>query len=129
MTPTVIMIDDNEDDLLFTRIVFERSGCDVNLRQFIYAQEALEFFRSASLPEPALVLLDINMPGMGGFDFLEAYEALPADKRQAVVIVMLTSSIDDRDRSRAMGFSTVKGFVSKPLDRPEAAKLLTLLGD
>lgn len=127
MASMVIMIDDNEDDLLFTRIVFERSGADVNLKQFTSAQEALEFFKTTELPRPALVLLDINMPGMSGFDFLEAYEALPVDMRNSVVVVMLTSSIDDRDKERAVKFASVKGFVSKPLDRAEAGQLLKLM--
>lgn len=128
MTAQVIMIDDNEDDLLFSRIVFERSGSDLNLVQFTSAVEALAYFQSGALSQPALVLLDINMPGMGGFEFLEAYQGLPSHLRTSTVIVMLTSSIDDRDRVRALSFPPVKGFVSKPLERNGVADLLKLVG-
>ena len=127
MTKKVIMIDDNEDDLFFTQIVFERSGLDVDLQKFTSAKDALAFFESAELCEPALVLLDINMPGMSGFDFLEAYEHLLANKRASVVVVMLTSSIDDRDKERALRFSSVKAFLSKPIEPQGAPGLLKLL--
>lgn len=124
MTLQVIMIDDNEDDLLYTRIVLGRTGRPLDIVEFTSAQDALQHFVAHAPDQPALVLLDINMPGMSGFDFLEAYEALPAASRQSLVVVMLTSSIDDRDRNRAMSFSSVKGFANKPLDKTVAAELL-----
>ena len=127
MGQNVIMIDDNEDDLFFTRIVFERSGLDLTLHQFTSAREALSYFERRELEEPALVLLDINMPGMDGFDFLEAYEKLSPNKRQSKVVVMLTSSIDDRDRERALFFASVKAFLSKPIDAGAAAEMIKLL--
>ena len=127
MTRQVIMIDDNEDDFFYTQIVFERTGLDVELAHFPSAQDALSFFERAELSAPALVLLDINMPGMSGFDFLEAYEQLPANKRASVVVVMLTSSIDDRDKERALRFSSVKAFLSKPIEAQAAPGLLVLL--
>lgn len=127
MTHQVVMIDDNEDDLLFTRIVLGRSGCPVDTVEFTSAQDALQHFADQAPEQRALVLLDINMPGMSGFDFLEAYETLPQSSRQALVVVMLTSSIDDRDRERALRFPSVKGFANKPLDKAVAAELLKML--
>jgi CheY-like chemotaxis protein len=73
------------------------------------------------------VLLDINMPGMSGFDFLTAYEQFPANKRSSVVVVMLTSSIDDRDKERALRFSSVKAFLTKPIESQVVPGLLNLL--
>ena len=127
MSKTVFMIDDNEDDLLFTQIIFNRYAPDVALQQFTSAQSALSFFERSELSASALVLLDINMPGMGGFDFLDAYEQLPAAKRAAVVVVMLTSSADERDRQRALRYASVKAFSSKPLDRQSVADLLNFI--
>ena len=127
MTKKVIMIDDNEDDLFYTQIVFERSGLDVALEQFMSAKEALAYFESGALSEPALVLLDINMPGMSGFDFLAAYGRLPKERRASAVVVMLTSSIDDRDREKALQFPEVKAFLSKPIDAQAAAAVMSKL--
>ncbi len=127
MTKRVIMIDDNEDDLLFTRIAFERCGPEADLMQFVKAQDALDYLARGEITEPALVLLDINMPGMSGFDFLQAYELLPRSSRTSLVVVMLTSSNDERDKQRAFQSPMVKDYVNKPIARPRAAELLDLL--
>ena len=127
MTKKVIMIDDNEDDLLFTRIAFERCGREADLMQFVKAQDALAYLVRGEMTEPALVLLDINMPGMSGFEFLEAYAQLPQESRTSLVVVMLTSSNDERDKERAFQSPMVKGYVNKPIARPRAAELLDLL--
>lgn len=127
MSKKVIMIDDNEDDLLFTRIAFERCGREADLVQFVKAQDALAYLVSGELTEPALVLLDINMPGMSGFNFLQAYEQLALSSCTAVIVVMLTSSNDERDKERAFRSPMVKGYLTKPISRPKAAELLDLL--
>ena len=127
MSKTVIVIDDNEDDLLFAQISIERCGHPVELKLFLRAQEALAFLASGELVEPALVLLDINMPVMNGFDFLDAYEQLPIAIRATVMVVMLTSSIDERDRQRAFSYASVKDYMLKPSERSQVATLLELL--
>lgn len=127
MNKKVIMIDDNEDDLLFTRIAFERCGREVDLMQFVKAQDALTYLVCGELTEPALVLLDINMPGMSGFDFLQAYEQLPPNSCTSVIVVMLTSSNDERDKERAFRSPMVKAYLNKPISRTRAAELLDLL--
>ena len=127
MTKKVIMIDDNEDDLLFTRIAFERCGREADLMQFVKAQDALDYLAGGEMTEPALVLLDINMPGMSGFDFLQAYEQLAQESRTSLIVVMLTSSNDERDKQRAFQSPMVKDYVNKPISRPRAAELLDLL--
>jgi CheY-like chemotaxis protein len=127
LTKTVIVIDDNEDDLLFAQISVQRCGQPADLKQFLRAQDALAFLASAELTEPALVLLDINMPVMNGFDFLDAFEQLPVARRANVMVVMLTSSIDQRDRQRAFSYASVKDYLRKPVERGEVASLLQLL--
>ena len=61
------------------------------------------------------------MPGMNGFEFLEAYEALDPRHRGSTVVVMLSSSPDPTDRNKALSFACVKGYAIKPLE-PEAAR-------
>lgn len=121
---TVVIIDDNEDDLFFTRLVLERSGRDCTLISFQSAPQALVSVAKGELPADALVLLDINMPVMNGFDFLQAYEALPTAKRAQLSVVMLTSSYNKVDKDRAFGFASVKSFVNKPLTAEQAGQLL-----
>jgi CheY-like chemotaxis protein len=127
MSKTVILIDDNEDDLLFAQISVRRCGHPADLKEFFRAQDALAFLASGELVKPALVLLDINMPVMNGFDFLDAYERLPMAVRANVMVVMLTSSIDERDRQRAFSYDSVKDYMRKPIERSQVAALLPLL--
>jgi CheY-like chemotaxis protein len=123
--PCVLLIDDNDADLLYTRIVLERAG----LAQRVIAEEsaarALALLEGPEPPPVDLILLDINMPGMDGFDFLQAYMHLPAQRRRAVV--MLTSSPDPDDRQRAEAFDCVKGYLIKPLDLAQAREVVQSL--
>jgi CheY-like chemotaxis protein len=74
-----------------------------------------------------MILLDINMPGMDGFQFLDAFEALPDDMRAGTIVVMLTSSPDPRDRMHAEAYSCVRGYVVKPISLAAARQLAGLL--
>lgn len=125
----ILLIDDSEADRLYTRIVLERSGADREVFDYESARDALSDLKLGRI-EVDLILLDINMPGMDGFEFLDAYQSLPdhdpADAGappKAVAVVMLTSSPDQTDRQRALGFSCVKGYVIKPLDLAAARDL------
>ncbi|MDP3166805.1 MAG: response regulator [Hydrogenophaga sp.] len=121
------MIDDNENDLLFTRIALQRCGVDYEVRGVERAQEALQMLTTDPAHGIDLILLDINMPVMDGFGFLRAFEALPAEQRGHTVVVMLSSSSDPVDRARAAGHACVRGFLSKPLDKTAAANLIHLV--
>ncbi|MFN7123502.1 MAG: response regulator [Hydrogenophaga sp.] len=128
MSCRVLMVDDNENDLLFTRIALQRSGVDCEVQAFERAQEALDLLSSRPDHGVDLILLDINMPVMDGFAFLRAFEALPAGHRAHTVVVMLSSSSDPADHSRAAGHACVRGFLNKPLDKDAAAGLIRLIG-
>lgn len=128
MPRRVMLVDDNENDLLFTRIALQRCGVDYEICEFERAENALGLLSNDPGHGIDIILLDINMPGMDGFDFLAAFEALPASHRGEVVIVMLTSSSDPSDRQRASRHPSVRGFLNKPLDRAAAAGLSELIG-
>ena len=123
----VMMVDDNDNDLLFTRLTLQRCGVPCEVVGFTHAQAALDHLRDTPDHGVTLILLDINMPVMNGFDFLEAFERLPADTRQGTVVAMLSSSSDPADRRRADGFASVCGYLTKPLERATAADLLSRL--
>lgn len=92
-------------------------------------KDALEFLTNrisggASLPD--LIFLDINMPVMNGFEFLEAYEKQFGDNQQAkALIVMLTTSLHPTDLERAKNFESVSDYVYKPLMEEKLEEILT----
>lgn|GEM_PF-386477 len=128
----VLIVDDNEADRVLTRLMLERSQRWGPVGTVSSGEDALAMFADfeatqAANPEhfpPRLLLLDINMPRMNGFEFLEALGGLelPEDRAPAIV-VMLSSEHATGDRRRAERFAAVRGFVHKPLTVDHAIEL------
>ena len=75
---------------------------------------------------PSLILLDINMPAMNGFEFLEAYQSLltTQDIYPSPTVIMFTSSDEENDKEKAMRFPFVKDYLIKPLSPEKVNKLV-----
>lgn len=129
MTPppfrTVMLIDDCDADNFFHGIVIERSGIALALKVFEWAEKALEWFRTNPHHDVDLVLLDINMPRMDGFEFLDVFHRLPQENQGDAKICMLSSSPLDADRERAMAYPKVSDFVVKPLEDASLRQIAT----
>ncbi|MBB4081055.1 CheY-like chemotaxis protein [Lewinella aquimaris] len=77
-----------------------------------------------NFPRPDLVFLDINMPVLDGWGFLDAYHQLPEACRARVLIVMLTSSVGDSDYARAGEYALIDAHESKPLTKEKIRGLM-----
>lgn len=114
----ILIIDDNPADVFLHTRVIKRMGCAEEIDACEDGLAALEYLRGEAggePPRPALVFLDINMPCMNGWEFLEAYEALPAHLRGGVVIAMLTGSQDPVEALEARKHEAVQAYMAKPL--------------
>jgi CheY-like chemotaxis protein len=118
-----MLIDDSEVDLLYSRLMIERAGVAQELLSLESAAEALQYLRRTEGHDVDIIMLDINMPGMNGFEFLSEYQQLSDDEKVRAVVVMLTSSPDPQDRLEAFRYDCVKGYVTKPLTLAAAQEL------
>ena len=109
----VLLIDDNEDDNEFHQIVINRMGITDNIQVAENGIEALKFLQTNEIL-PELIFLDINMPKMNGWEFLEEYKKLNLNKKQ-VIILMLTTSVNPADMEKAKKIEEISGFKVKPL--------------
>ncbi|KIN62154.1 Response regulator receiver protein [Sulfitobacter noctilucicola] len=122
----LMLIDDNSFDQMIYQRISQKSGMVGNLMQFTDATKALEHLADTGKVRPDLILLDINMPIMDGFEFLEAVtEKFGAD--MCPIVVMLTTSLNPKDELRAKGFSVVEDFLNKPLTKAHLEKLSELV--
>jgi CheY-like chemotaxis protein len=121
MTPLscILLVDDDQTNNFLNQTLLKRLGVAERLLVALDGQQALNQLQEHCVPPtptcPALILLDVNMPGMNGIQFLESYQHLPLARQRAIVIVMLTTSLHPRDVERVEQLQMADGFISKPL--------------
>ena len=119
-----MVIDDDETDHFLYQRVIKRSNLVEETVFFTLAEDALVYLRRTDRLDIQVILLDINMPRMNGFEFLEAATKEFSDEQLGAVVIMLTTSANPRDELRAKSFDVVKGYLEKPLS-PEHFELLS----
>jgi CheY-like chemotaxis protein len=114
----ILIIDDDPIHQRIAQIMIARHHLFDEFISYTKAEPALTFLKenvknADALPD--VILLDLNMPAMDGWDFLESFEKFQQDLIKAIKVFIVTSSVDEKDRLRSQIFSSVKGFISKPL--------------
>ena len=120
----IMLVDDNESTNFYNSIVIQKAGLHVHVQEVINGMDALNYLmgkgsfsgHTSPLPQPGIIFLDINMPGMDGWEFLQEYQNLPADRRQRIAVHILTTSSNPDDIKKADENEYVEGFISKPLN-------------
>tara|TARA_R110002126_G_scaffold247190_2_gene390117 strand:+ start:5174 stop:5566 length:393 start_codon:yes stop_codon:yes gene_type:complete len=123
---TVILIDDDEIEHFFLDRLAKKTGLIENLVWFSYATEALDYLKTADPSKIDVIFLDINMPRMNGFEFMEAAKSQIPEVISQIDIVMFSTSTASEDRHKASQFEEIKSYVCKPMDE-EALKTVVEL--
>jgi len=118
---TILLIDDNEIDLFINEKVINAKKTGAIVLKEISALRAIDTFRKAKSRKniPDYIFIDLNMPAMSGFDFMEHFEQLPNDLISDCKVFMLTSSTHEQDIKRASEFKYIVKYLNKPLDLRE----------
>jgi CheY-like chemotaxis protein len=110
----IMLIDDDADDNYFHQIILRKMDIANYIEVAESGLEALDYLKKES-KAPDILFLDINMPGMSGWDFLDEYKKLSAREKKTVIIVMLTTSISPADKEKAENMPEITSFQSKPM--------------
>jgi CheY-like chemotaxis protein len=123
----VMLVDDCKATNFIHKLVIEKYGFADSITEFVNGEEAIDYFYTMygrKRTAPDLIFLDLNMPVLNGWEFLQQYALLPAEQQAGAVVVMLTTSLNPDDEARATAISGVKAFSSKPLTLEKIDKVL-----
>jgi CheY-like chemotaxis protein len=125
---SVLLVDDDPTTNFLNKMLLTRMGVTEQVLVAENGEQALRTLdQTCSAPAtaacPRLILLDMNMPVLNGLAFLEAYVQMPLAHQQAIVIVMLTTSLHPVDLARAQALP-IAGFLNKPLTKEKVTALL-----
>ncbi|MES2310073.1 MAG: response regulator [Verrucomicrobiota bacterium] len=117
LNPTVLLVEDNENDIFFMKRIFTKGDFGLSLQVVTHGKEAIDYLKGkgkyqdrGQYPLPALIFLDLKLPYFQGFEVLawirteEAFATIP--------VIILTSSIEDKDQEKAKIFGV--SFLVKP---------------
>jgi len=124
----IVLIEDNETTSFLNNRLLNRLGVARQVSSFSKADEATRFLwgseSAVAQAAPDLIFVDLKMPGMSGFDFLERYSQLPASVQERTVVAVLTTSMHAADTARVAQYPNVE-YLTKPLTEEKMQRLLT----
>ena len=121
---SILVVDDDENDQFICDYTIRKYDPSIRVLKAFDGTEALDVLHSET---PDAIILDINMPVMNGFEFLDRYAE--EFEVHAPVVAMLTSSHLGKDRERAMQYSFVKSYFEKPLQADHLRIMAEILGE
>jgi CheY-like chemotaxis protein len=124
---SVLLVDDDSTNNFLNELLLKRLDVAERILVSESGTQALELLSDPTDfgNEPALILLDVDMPGLTGVQFLEAYRQLPHGQHSATVVIMLTTTMGASDLGRLDELG-IAGLVSKPLTEEKIDNILQL---
>ncbi len=127
----IVLIDDDRFQALSLKKIIDDTGLAAEVAHFGNGQEALAYITEltqlgSELPD--IIFLDINMPVMGAWKFLDAYTRLKRKLYKPVAVYLVTSSTDGLDMGKSRHYDTVKGYIVKPVNKDKVYQVLKAAG-
>jgi CheY-like chemotaxis protein len=124
----VLLIDDDAIYQFVSRKTLEATGNANKIHICSNGEEAIRHLESnvhnaAELPD--VIFLDVNMPVMNGWEFLDAYQALKPSIQKDIHVFLVTSSMNDEDKEFSRRYNCVEDYIVKPLNREKISELLS----
>lgn len=128
----ILLVDDDFATNFINKKILQKVKITDHIQVALNGKEAIDYiskqgkFESDSneFPEPELILLDINMPVMDGWEFIEAYQQLNLKNKENIAIVMLSSSFNPADKARAEAIPEISAFRQKPMSREALLEII-----
>lgn len=125
---SILLVDDDEASNFLHSIFINKLDLEVEVNSALNGQEALDFILGKgqeALKLPCMVMLDLRMPVMDGWQFMKAYEELvPKSLKEQITIVLVTISDNKEDKNRAVTNKYIADFSQKPLSDETFKKLI-----
>jgi CheY-like chemotaxis protein len=126
MKKNILLVDDDKIFNFLSEKTISSLGLANEVHFALNGKEALEMllqYKRGELSKPDIIFLDLNMPIMNGYEFIEAFAAMDLPDKHLITIVILTSSADPRDLEMAKELG-IKYYFNKPLSKEEIKKMI-----
>jgi CheY-like chemotaxis protein len=124
----VLLVDDDKDCNFLHHRIISKMSCTRQIDVAYDGEEALQILKGkplATLPASGIIFLDINMPGLNGWEFLDEYlKSSDLNLNAHIVIILLSSSLNPDDKEMALKYPCINGFLNKPLSEVAVHKVL-----
>ena len=120
----ILLVDDDSDDNYYHQIIINEMDIVNHIDTVGNGIEALDYLKKENQISPDIIFLDLNMPKMNGWEFLEQYKNLDMVQKAKVLIVILSTSANPDDLKRAKEIKEVTDFETKPLSKEMLTEIL-----
>jgi CheY-like chemotaxis protein len=122
-----IVVDDSKLDCFIAEKIIRNTGKCESIKSFLQAKDALAYITAVAPDDLShtIILVDIQMPIMNGFEFVEAFEKLSDEVVRNYTIYIISSSINENDLQKVHNYRSVRQFLNKPLTSNNLSTLLT----
>ena len=114
---SIMLVDNDSDNNFFHERAIKKYDPNITVVSKTSGLAALEFLKSTRNILPDIIFLDINMPGMNGWEFMDEYNLLEKEFQNRTILLMLTNSENPDDQKKAKSFNYISEYITKPLTK------------